>query len=92
MVDDCSTDKTCDIVKKFVSDFGYKNITLIKHSKNLGKGGALNTALKKAKGKFFWVYDADSLASKDLLNSLLKRFYDCFWEEAFRFCRYFTYN
>lgn len=76
VVDDCSTDETCDIVKKFVSDFGYKNITLIKHNKNLGKGGALNTALKKAEGEFFWVYDADSLASKDLLNSLLERFYE----------------
>ena len=45
-------------------------------TKNLGKAAALNTALNIAKGEFFWVYDADSIASRDLLRNLVSRFFE----------------
>ncbi len=74
IVDDLSTDNTFDVAKKFIEHGNYKNIKILKHKKNLGKAGALNTALKIAKGDFFWVYDADSIASKDLLSNMILRF------------------
>ena len=74
IVDDKSTDNTVGVVKKFISK--HKNILLIEHSKNKGKAGAMNTALSKARGDFFWVYDADSYCSKDLLKNLVSRFYE----------------
>ncbi len=72
IVDDKSKDNTVKVAEGFIS--GVKNIKIIKHKKNLGKAGALNSALKTAKGDFFWVFDADSFASRDLLKKLLLRF------------------
>ena len=74
IVDDKSTDNTVGVVKKFISK--HKNILLIEHSKNKGKAGAMNTALSKARGDFFWVYDADSYCSRDLLKNRVSRFYE----------------
>src|SRR3989344_8708314 len=74
IVDDLSKDKTVEVVTKFIK--GLKRIKLIKHSKNLGKAGAMNTALKISKGDLFWVYDADSLADRNLLINMVKRFYE----------------
>ncbi len=74
VVDDKSSDNTADVVKRFISK--HKNISLVMHEKNKGKAGAVNTALEKAKGEFFWVYDADSYSSKNLLKNLVSRFYE----------------
>ncbi len=76
IVDDKSTDNTIELIEDFISKSKNLNIRLIKHKTNLGKGGALNTVLQHAKGEFFWVYDADSLASKDLLKNMTTHFYD----------------
>lgn len=74
VVDDFSTDNSYNILKKFIAKLKFKNIKVLRHKKNLGKAGALNTALKHSKGEFFWSFDADSKASKDLLRNLIKRF------------------
>ncbi len=74
IVDDKSLDDTAKIAEDFISLNELKNIKIIKHKKNLGKAGALNSALRTAKGEFFWVYDADSFASRDLLKRLVLRF------------------
>jgi len=76
LVDDLSTDATYKVTKEFLDKGNYKNIKLIKHKENLGKAGALNTALKIAKGGFFWVYDADSIATRNLLKNMIHRFYE----------------
>lgn len=74
VIDDNSKDNTSKVTKEFI--FKHRNIQLLKHSKNKGKAGAMNTALKYAKGEFFWVYDADSYASKELLKNLVCKFYE----------------
>ncbi|MBI4159016.1 glycosyltransferase family 2 protein [Candidatus Woesearchaeota archaeon] len=74
VVDDKSSDNTFLVTKKFISR--HKNVKLLRHVNNKGKAGAMNTALKHAHGEFFWVYDADSYASKDLLKNLVNRFYE----------------
>ncbi len=76
IVDDKSEDNTIKVLERFISSDKISDIRIIKHKKNLGKAGALNSALKTAKGKFFWVYDADSFASRDLLKKLVLRFQD----------------
>ncbi len=53
VVDDGSTDNTALIASKFSS------IKLIKHQKNLGKGAALQTGFRAAKGKVIVIQDAD---------------------------------
>jgi glycosyltransferase involved in cell wall biosynthesis len=53
VVDDGSTDNTGLLASKFSS------VKLIKHEKNRGKGAALQTGFKAAKGKVIIIQDAD---------------------------------
>ena len=57
IVDDGSSDKTIDIIKKLKKK--YKYIKFIQHKKNGGKGAAVKTAIKNAKGDILIVQDAD---------------------------------
>ncbi|WP_112182166.1 glycosyltransferase family 2 protein [Paraliobacillus zengyii] len=57
VVDDCSTDNTLDIVKKYQSED--KRIKLLKTKRNGGAYLARNLALKEAKGEFVTINDAD---------------------------------
>jgi dolichol-phosphate mannosyltransferase len=53
VVDDKSTDNTLDALKKI------KNIKLVGHNKNQGKGMAVRTAIKHATGDIIIIQDAD---------------------------------
>jgi glycosyltransferase involved in cell wall biosynthesis len=55
VVDDCSTDGTQDILKSINSE----KLTVIFHEVNKGKGAALRTGFKVAKGPFVGIQDAD---------------------------------
>jgi glycosyltransferase involved in cell wall biosynthesis len=57
IVDDGSKDKTISIIKKLQKRYSY--IRFIQHKKNLGKGGAIKTAIKAATGNILIVQDAD---------------------------------
>ena len=53
VINDCSTDKTSDIVKQF------SNVLLFEHEVNSGKGKAVRTGLEKASGDYIIIQDAD---------------------------------
>jgi glycosyltransferase involved in cell wall biosynthesis len=53
VVDDGSKDKTADIAEKI------DGVTLIRHKKNRGYGGALKTGFAQAKGEYVGFLDAD---------------------------------
>ena len=53
VIDDGSSDKTPQILKK------RKNIILITHKKNQGKGAAIQSGLRKAAGEIILIQDAD---------------------------------
>ena len=55
IVDDFSTDKTRDILRRVNG----KNIKIYYHSKNMGKGAAIRTALKHCSGGIIAIQDAD---------------------------------
>ena len=57
IVDDGSTDKSNFLIKNLANKFS--NISLIKHEKNLGKGAAIKTALKKVKNEIVIIQDSD---------------------------------
>jgi len=73
IVNDGSTDKTKEITEKIIKENRKFNIKLI-NQENRGKGAALNTALKQAKGEFFICLDADSFVKKDALKKILPYF------------------
>ncbi|MDO8638045.1 MAG: glycosyltransferase family 2 protein [Candidatus Daviesbacteria bacterium] len=55
IIDDGSTDSSKEIVKSF----NHKKIKFIAHKKNLGKGAAIRTGIKFAKGKYLIIQDGD---------------------------------
>ena len=59
VIDDCSKDKSHELINKFIKKLNKNNFTLIRHDINLGKGAGIKSALKVAKGDYFVVQDAD---------------------------------
>ena len=57
IVDDGSTDGTADIADAYEKK--YPGLVRAIHQKNAGHGGAVNTGLREAKGKYFKVVDSD---------------------------------
>lgn len=56
VVDDCSTDNTPIILQHLKNS---KDILLVRHPKNLGKGASIRTGITKATGEYMLVQDAD---------------------------------
>lgn len=70
IVDDCSTDRTPEILREFsVSE---SRVSMYSHHKNLGAAAARNTALKKAKGRFFAFLDVDDFWFPSKLSSQIR--------------------
>lgn len=68
IVDDGSTDGTKEILEKINDD----NIIKLYHDSNHGKGAAIRTALKKVKGDFVIIQDADLEYDPDDYEFLFK--------------------
>lgn len=58
VVDDCSTDRTWEVLKKVASEHP-DHIKLFRHDRNQGKGAAIRTAIEHATGTICVVQDAD---------------------------------
>jgi dolichol-phosphate mannosyltransferase len=56
VVNDGSTDKTGEILKDLASKYKF---VLISHKENFGKGAAIRTGLKKVRGDYVLIQDAD---------------------------------
>lgn len=69
-VNDCSTDNIIDIISDYQKL--YPNIKLINHSKNLTAGGARNTGIDAAQGKYIWFVDPDDAICPDSVSQLLE--------------------
>jgi len=69
VIDNASTDKTSEKVKKF------KRVKLIRIPEK-GKAIALNEGLKRAKGEIIGILDADSTVTKSCLKEMIKYFGD----------------
>ncbi|MEK7599577.1 MAG: glycosyltransferase family 2 protein [Patescibacteria group bacterium] len=75
IVNDASYDKTASIIKKFANSFKSTNVNLsvFTHKINKGKGAAIKTALKQAKGEYFVIQDADLEYDPKDIQPLLNR-------------------
>lgn len=61
IVDDCSSDNSCEIIEDFISYNQDIKITLIKHEKNMGQFASMITGLNAAKGEFISFIDSDDV-------------------------------
>ena len=65
LVDDCSADDSCDIIKSIMSE--EPRIRLISREQNRGAAGARNEGVQNAKGRYICFLDADDIWDKDKL-------------------------
>ena len=70
VVDDCSTDSTCDIVKGFASND--PRIKLLRQDKNAGAGAARTKSMRNSKGRFIAYLDADDLWKPEKLEKQIQ--------------------
>jgi len=75
VVDDGSTDTTSNIVESFIQTSKSKNLILLRQ-KRMGKGSAINMALKKATSEIVVVSDGNAFIEKDALVYVLRHFSD----------------
>lgn len=68
VVDDCSEDKSPEIVAEAAKKDG--RIHLICQEKNGGVSSARNRGIKEAKGKYLWFVDADDSVDSELLDKV----------------------
>jgi GT2 family glycosyltransferase len=66
VVDNCSQDKTCDIIQ---SKFG--DVTLLKNDENTGFGAACNQAIHKSRGEFILLLNPDAVLEPECLTKLI---------------------
>ena len=78
IVDDASTDKTEDKIKKYIDDNPKQNIKYFSHTENKGKGAALKTGISKASGELLIIQDADLEYNPTEYNLLLQPVIDGF--------------
>ena len=90
IVDDCSQDKTVDIIQNFMEDD--HRIHLVQLNKNSGAGVARNNAINVAKGRYIAFLDSDDLWQPEKLSKQIEfmqtqnipftfSFYDCIDEK-----------
>lgn len=78
LINDCSKDKSEEIILDFQKKHPKLEIVYQKHSKNKGKGAALNTGFQNASGDLIIVQGADLEYDPNEFNRLLKPILDGF--------------
>lgn len=72
VVNDCSSDKTLEILEAFCREEQATSVKLFSHPVNQGKGAAIHTGIKNATGDYIIVQDADLEYDPQEFNILLK--------------------
>lgn len=59
VADDCSTDRTLDVIREYIPASGIKNVRYLQREKNLGIGGNWFNALRQSRGRFVAPLEGD---------------------------------
>lgn len=72
VIDDGSTDSSTELVRKYILTCGCGEQIKIFTQSNKGPGGARNTGVKYAVGKYIWFVDSDDTIKNEAISSLYK--------------------
>ncbi len=75
VVDDCSTDKTQQLVYEIQKRSG-KKIIFLQNEKNKGPAASRNRGVKESKGEIIFFTDSDCFVPKDWLEKIIKEYKD----------------
>lgn len=70
LVDDCSCDRTKEIIKEYIDSEESTNIILLENDQNMGAGYSRNRGLDIARGKYLLFLDGDDLFEYNMLEIL----------------------
>lgn len=73
-INDCSPDNVQLILEQ--NRLQHENLRIVVHEQNKGLGGARNTGIKEAKGKYLWFVDSDDTIMGSGLKTLVDRAVD----------------
>ena len=68
-IEDCGSDNSIEIIEKYIQN--NNRIKLIKHKENRGCGGARNTGINNANGKYIYFIDGDDFIENDYIENLV---------------------
>lgn len=69
-VDDCSPDGSRAVVERLQKE--YSTLRLLTHTENKRQGGARNTGMQEAKGRYIWFVDSDDYIKSNCLKGFLE--------------------
>lgn len=76
IVNDGSTDRTDEKVKKFIDEYNGEIKLLYIEKSNGGKSSALNLGIKRSRGEIILTTDADSSLGRSAIQNIVKQFSD----------------
>lgn len=72
IVNDCTKDKSIEIIKTILRDFPSKDVKIIHHKKNIGLPSARNSGLKAATGEYIYHVDGDDFTDPEMISDMVK--------------------
>lgn len=69
-VDDCSKDRSMDIVREVVDRFPHREVFFLRHNQNRGLPAARNTGMAIARGEYIYHCDSDDFLELTMLEKL----------------------
>ena len=70
IIDDCSTDRTADVIESYLEK--NKNIKFTKNKTNLGLTKSLNILIKKSSGQYIARQDADDISLHHIVQEQMQ--------------------
>ncbi len=67
-VDDCTPDRSIEVLKSVAAEYPHVNIRIIRHEQNMGIAGARNTLIDNAKGEYTVQIDSDDWVEPTMLE------------------------